>query len=296
VIIYPSRNWLGVIFRLRGTVLLHVALRTVITAAIAAVAVYLKRVRGIDLGIPTVVHTIIGAALGLLLVFRTNASYDRFWEGRKILGGITNHCRDLARQAACYLADAEARARAGRLIVALHATFRRALRRERELGELDEHLGAETVKKLAAEHSPALVVSCWLTDVFVAKAAAGELSEERLRSVDTSLTNLIGLWGAAERIVKTPVPFAYAHHIKLFLTLFCFTVPFALVETSSWYAVVGAAAVAFGMFGIDEIGVEIEDPFGYDENDLPLDQIGAAVAADVLSITLNAHEGDPAPD
>jgi putative membrane protein len=209
---------------------------------------------------------------------------------------ITNHCRDLARQAATYLAhDEGARARAGRLIVALHATIRRALRRERELAELEPHLGEDAVAELVRAHSPPLTVSCWITELFLAHAAAGRLSEERLRSVDGSLTALIGNWGAAERIVKTPVPFAYAHHIKLFLTLFCFTVPLALVDSAGWYAIGGAAAVAFGMFGIDEIGVEIEDPFGYDHNDLPLDQIGDAVAADVLSITVSPSRQSPPP-
>ncbi len=82
---------------------------------------------------------------------------------------------------------------------------------------------------------------------------------------------LIDALGGAERIMKTPVPFAYAHHIKLFVLIFCLTVPFAMSSTMHWLTPVGAALLAFGLLGIDEIGVEIEEPFGYDPNDLPLE-------------------------
>jgi len=84
--------------------------------------------------------------------------------------------------------------------------------------------------------------------------------------------------------MRTPLPFAYAQHIKSFLTLFCASVPFAMVEAMGWYTPIAAAVIAFGLFGIDEIGVEIEDPFGYDPNDLPLDAIGNRIAEDTRVI------------
>ena len=79
--------------------------------------------------------------------------------------------------------------------------------------------------------------------------------------------------GACERIVRTPVPFAYAQHIKGFLFLFCYSVPFVLVDQTVNFTPLAAAAIAYALFGIEEIGVEIEDPFGDDPNDLPLDAI-----------------------
>jgi putative membrane protein len=102
--------------------------------------------------------------------------------------------------------------------------------------------------------------------------------------MDANVTAFVDYWGGAERIMKTPIPFAYAQHIKGFLTLFCFTAPFALVESLGWLTPVMAAVVAYGMFGIDEIGVEIEDPFGYDPNDLPLDAMGNTIANDTQDI------------
>jgi len=84
--------------------------------------------------------------------------------------------------------------------------------------------------------------------------------------------------GSCERIVKTPVPFAYAQHIKLLVLLFCITLPFAIVDTMRWGTPVVAGLLALALFGIDELGVEIEDPFGSDANDLPLEAVGRSVA------------------
>ena len=120
----------------------------------------------------------------------------------------------------------------------------------------------------------------WLSALLMSNLKAGRLTEERLRMLDENITQLVDLWGGAERIMKTPIPFAYAQHIKGFLTLFCFTVPLALVETMKFFTPLASAVIAYGMFGIDEIGVEIEDPFGDDPNDLPLDAMGETIQND----------------
>jgi putative membrane protein len=279
---YRTRDWVHVVLRLRGTVLPRIVGRTAIAVAIALVAAYLKERRGIDLSVPVLVHSIVGVALGLLLVFRTNTSYDRYWEGRKLLGGMLNTCRDLARQtAACFPDTPHVRRRVSCYVVAMYACIRRYLRDEREWSELKDLLAEDELHELRRRRAPPLVVARWLSNLLASEANAGRLSEERLRRFDENLTVMVNLWGGAERIVKTPVPLAYAHHIKTFLTLFCFTVPFALLNSMGWFTSLGTAVVAFAMFGIDEIGLEIEDPFGYDENDLPLDAIGDMLAVDV---------------
>lgn len=283
---YATRNWLALVFRVRGTVVKRVAGRTTVCAGLAALVTHARSAWGLDLAIPVVVHTIVGVALGLLLVFRTNASYDRYWEGRRIVGNIVGKCRDLARQTAAYLAaDPERRQLAGRYIAAYFAAVKRQLRREDPHAELSELLGEERAARLEQEADPVLSVATALSALFVAAADEGAMSETRLRNMDTNLTALVAHWADAERIHDTPIPFAYAHHIKVFLTLFCFTVPLTLAQATIWYAVVGAAVVAFGMFGIDEIGVEIEEPFGYDANDLALDDIGRDLTREITALT-----------
>lgn len=283
---YDTRNWVRILLTVQGTVLPRIALRTLLVAVIGTLAWLITDRGDANLAIPSSVHTLVGLALGLLLVFRTNASYDRFWEGRRMMGALVNTSRDLARQLRSFL-DASppgTRAMHGELVVALYATTRRYLRNEREWPELAAQLGAERMAVLAATRCPPLVVARWLSDALVAEAAAGRLSEHRLAALDLSITKLIDFLGGAERIMKTPVPFAYAHHIKGFLTLFCLTAPLALLGSMQQYTPLASAIVAYAMFGIDEIGVEIEDPFGYDPNDLPLDAIGDTIATDVREL------------
>jgi putative membrane protein len=287
VIHYETKSWVSILLRLRGTVLPRVVLRTFLVVAVAFVVTYVHQEGIRHLATPDVVHTTVGVALGLLLVFRTNASYDRYWEGRKLLGALVNASRDLARQTASYLAPTATAEReaAARYLRALYVTIRHYLRHERESPELDELLTAEERRQLAATRAPPLRVARLLSDVYAREAAAGRLSEERLHAIDLNITRIIDQWGGAERILKTPVPFAYAHHIKLFLILWVFTVPLALLATLGWLTPLGAGLVAFSMFGIDEIGVEIEDPFGYDANDLPLDDIGRTLDEDLVQTT-----------
>jgi putative membrane protein len=246
---YEPGRWIRILFRIDGSVLPRIVWRVTTVFAVACALTYLEKGLGFDLPNSVRLHMVVGVALGLLLVFRTNASYERFWEGRIQVGERVNHSRDLARKTAAYLADspAEARERIGLYIIALFATR-------------------------------------WLSDVIHAENRAGRVSDTKIRLFDPNLTELIRLWGGAERILKTPVPFAYAHHIKGFLLLFCITSPLALLETMGWYTPLGVIIIAYGLFGIDEIGVEIEEPFGYDTNDLPMDGIGETIAHNVCDV------------
>lgn len=234
---YDTKHWSGILFRLHGSVLPRITGRVVIVVVVAALLTYAELSLGWELPTSRSLHTIVGVALGLLLVFRTNSSYDRFWEGRIQIGAMVNNTRDLARQTASYLADSprEIRERIGHYIIALFAVIRRSLRREREAPELVELLTEEERERLLHTSAPPLMVARWLSDAYAAEAKAGRLSEERLRMIDGGVSDLIDLWGGSERILKTPVPFAYAHHIKGFLNVFCLTVPMALIDTMGWY-------------------------------------------------------------
>jgi putative membrane protein len=290
---YDAKGWLGIIFRWRGSVFPQLVPRIVVVTMMGAVAAWLEERK--NFSIAPIAHTLIGVALGLLLVFRTNASYDRFWEGRKLLGGIVNRSRDLARQAAAWLGDAPTlREDFRRLLVAMVALIHQRLRKETDLSALGALLSEKERQQLEPLAARALTVATWLSFRLAERAREGKLSEQRLQSMDANLTALIDSMGGAERIVKTPVPFAYAQHIKIFVSLFCFTVPFAMSSSLHWLTPGGAALLGFALFGIDEIGVEIEEPFGYDPNDLPLDAILQGIDRDATEI-LGASKRPPSP-
>jgi len=275
VIEYDGKRWVALVLRLDGSVLPRLLPRVLFTAAIGAGAVWLHDARGAK--VPPIAHTLIGVALGLLLVFRTNASYDRYWEGRKLLGGMVNRSRDLVRQVVTFVGDAELRARLRRHVAAFYALAALTLRKERDLGAVRDLLTDEEKLRLEPYTHRAPVISAWISQALVREADAGRLTEQRLLAMDQNLTAMHDALGGAERIMRTPIPFAYAQHIKTFVLLFCFTAPFAMADSMRWFTPLSAGLLAFALFGIDEIGVEIEDPFGDDPNDLPLDTIGAGI-------------------
>lgn len=279
---YDARAWLPLLIRMRGSVIPRLVLRVIVAAGLGVVAVLLLERRGFRL--PSGAHTLVGVALGLLLVFRTNASYDRYWEGRRLLGAMVNRTRDLARQVGAYVEDAEARAALCRLIPAFYWAAAQTLRKQAALGNAERLLTEGERAALAGATFRAPVIARWISDRLRAEATAGRLSEARLQLFDGNLTALNDALGGAERILRTPIPFAYAQHIKIFLVLFCFTVPFVLVHDMGWGTPAACGLLALALFGIDEIGVEIEDPFGDDPNDLPLDAIGAGIEKAVAEI------------
>jgi ion channel-forming bestrophin family protein len=280
---YEGRSWLPILFRARGSVVPRLLPRIALATALGVLAVLLVERHSFKL--PSVAHALVGVALGLLLVFRTNASYDRYWEGRKLLGSITNRTRDLARQTAAYIDDAKTRADLARLIPAFFWLAAQTLRRDRTLGpDAERLLTAEERAALEPVTFRAPVVTAWMTARLRAEATAGRLAEQRLQAFDVNLTALNDALGGAERILRTPIPFAYAQHIKIFVVLFCFSAPFVMADVMGWVTPIASAFLAIALFGIDEIGVEIEEPFGDDPNDLPLDTIGNGIEKAVTEL------------
>lgn len=290
MITYPTRRWAWLVFQLRGSVFPRIAARSLIFAAVAAGFVALRELGIVDTAISGAAHAMVGVALGLLLVFRTNASYDRYWEGRRLLSEIANHIRNLARQTQSFLGPGGCRAEVRRLLPALYPLIRRHLRDERDWPELAAVLTREELAELESAATPPLACIKWISDLLTAEANAGLMVEPRLRHVDVTMGQMVGAIGHCERIAQTPVPFAYAHHIKAFLFIFCLTAPMALLSSMGWGAPGAIAVIVYGLYGIDEIGVEIEDPFGNDPNDLPLDAIGETLEVDVDQ-TLAATRG-----
>ena len=283
---YDPKSWLRIVLTIRGSVVPRLLGRVAIAAGLGVFAAWSYDHGGFS--IPPLAHTLIGVALGLLLVFRTNASYGRYVEARELLGRVVNATRDLARQVVVYVGDhperAALRADVLRWIGAFYALLVQSVRDGRDLGELGERLGADERARLEPLRFRAPVVITWISGRLHRAHAQGHLAAEPLRAIDANLGSLIASLGGCERIRRTPVPFAYAQHIKVFVVLFCYTVPFAMVEALHVYTPISAAVLSFALFGIDEIGVEIEDPFGTDPNDLPMERIGETVEVSAREI------------
>jgi putative membrane protein len=281
---YDPHRWMDHFFDVRGTLIKEIGTRVGICVAWACLVVA-AHLYWRPLGISVIIHSLVGLALGLLLVFRTNASYDRYWEGRKLWGGIVNETRNLVRAASVHLAAApellwEVTVWTG---VFPWATIR-SLRGETDLGQGFESLGERDREEARHSQHLALFVAQRMSSVLKRARDRGHISDIVLVSLDQNVQLLVDYLGGCERIRKTPLPFAYVVHLRRVLVIYCFTLPFALVETFGWFTVLDVLLVAYTYFGIEEIGVEIEGPFGYDENDLPMEEISETIQRNVYAL------------
>jgi ion channel-forming bestrophin family protein len=284
---YDPHRW-RTFFHFRGTLIDHIWYRAcgslVWAIAVACVHHFWHPLDMSELG-----HSLIGAALSLLLVFRTNASYDRFWEGRKLWGALVNTSRNLARVVSVHLKnDATLHDRALRLTIAfVHATMHE-LRGGKGLGPVASELPREEVEAwLSAVHTPTRVAQ-EISVVFQRAYEKKLVTDVQQMAIDHHASVLIDCVGACERIHKTPLPFAYVVHLRRAIVIYCSTLPFALLARFGWYSIAVSFIIATILFGIEEIGVEIEDPFGTDDNDLPLEAICANIERNVRPFLLSA--------
>lgn len=283
---YDPHRWWDHLLDIKGSMVREIMPAVLVCVVWSAgVVVFDKRV--FHVGIPATVHSLVGLALGLLLVFRTNASYDRFWEGRKLWGGIVNETRNLARASSVLLREApDLHLR----IVHWSMTWAWAsmfwLRGgKRNLGPNCHVLPEEERNAvLEAQHVPLAVAVRISRDLDEARRR-GVISDYQQMTLDQNVQLLIDYIGACERIHKTPLPFAYVVHLRRALILYCFSLPFALIDTFHWATLGLVFVLAYTFFGIEEIGVEIEDPFGEDDNDLPLETICSNIEKNLLALT-----------
>lgn len=286
--VYDPHRWTSHLFDIQGSlvreILGRVSLCVLWAVAITILHQFWPSISG-PLEIPETAHSLIGAALGLLLVFRTNASYDRFWEGRKLWGGIVNETRNLVRQTSVLCAADPGLVRQ---IVLWTAAFPYAcmlrLRGQKGLGSLRSELDPVIAARVAeADHVP-LATARQLTRLLMQARERQLIGEYQQMQIDQNIQLLIDYIGACERIHSTPMPYAYAVHLRRAIIIYCFTLPLALLPKFGWNTVPATLFITYILFGIEEIGVEIEDPFGSDDNDLPLEQICANIEQNLRAV------------
>lgn len=281
---YDPHRWADHLLDVKGSMLRQILARVLLCVLWAAGVVYVHHYH-LKVAFPDKFHMLVAVALGLLLVFRTNASYDRFWEGRKLWGGIVNETRNLARAAKVLLSgDPVLAARLLRWTIAFTYATMNVLRGKNGFGEVAASLPPDEVHAaLGANHVP-LAVAVRMSEQLAEARRRGLMSDYVHMTLDQNVQLLVDYMGACERIHKTPLPFAYVVHLRRALLLYCFTLPFALLDAFGWAAIPVTLLVSYILLGIEEIGVEIEDPFGHDDNDLPLERICGTIEGNLSAM------------
>jgi len=271
VITYDPKNWFRILVEFpRSPVFRTLFLDVLLAGAWAWLVTWLELdVMRVAVPLGPSFLSILGIILGLLLVFRTNTAYDRWWEGRRAWGQLLNVVRALSHQLDALLADgAPHRARYAEMLGAFPAALAAHLRRPR---------GA------AGEHVPNAIVRD-LSRLVHADVRDGALPREATIALTPLLAAFDDVTGICERIRNTPIPFSYSSYVKQFVLLYALVLPFGLVREFRYATIVASMLVFFATMGLELLAGEIEEPFGTDRNDLPLDEIAARAAGDAREL------------
>jgi putative membrane protein len=291
---YNRNSWWRTAFSYRGTILPQVAGRVAEMTLWSILVVFLYyqelSLGWIDLneiaGLDTSIHTFLGSVLGFLIVFRMNASNNRYWEGRSHWGMIINNTRSLVRYAAAHAPRSQELAD---LVAGYVLSLKQSQRNNRDLSEPAIHLPPDVLYD--AEHfgNPPTAVAAAISDWINARQLEGHLAPLDVRHLEELLAVLVNAQGGCEKIQKTPLPFVYASMIKQLIFVYIASLPIVLCQPHGWWTPLVVAAVAIGFFGIEEASVETEDPFGLEENCLDLEAFCLTIIRDTAQLAARAE-------
>jgi putative membrane protein len=230
-------------------------------------------------------HSLLGFAISMLLVFRTNSAYDRWWEGRKLWGSLVNNSRNLAVKLNSILPTDDYRNR---------SFFKKCI--PQFAVELKIHLGNEQTR-LALDENPHPEIPGFDTNKHVPNQVVmlmsnrinqlhrdGKLDGYQLLFINNELQSFLEICGACERIKNTPIPFSYSEFIKKFIFFYVMTLPLGFALTLGYITIPIVAFIFYVLASLELIAEEIEDPFGKDQNDLPMQRMSENIARNVNDI------------
>jgi putative membrane protein len=291
VIQYDSKIWFSFLFNFRSGQLRKLLPNMAIMAAFTSLVCFLDLNLALyKLEMPLTIHTLLGVVLGLVLVFRTNTAYERWWEGRKLLGALVNSSRNLAIKLDAFLDSGAFRER--HQFASLISSFVLILP-----SHLRDSISDDAVNQLdatyrdqiaSAAHKPIAIMKILFNEVQSFRAK-GILNIEQFLSLSQNLNEMIDAIGGMERIKKTPIPFSYSLLIKRFIAAYVFSLPFGLVHDFRWASAIIVPFVFYVMVGIEVIAESIENPFGTDADDLPTEDIAQNITRNVKEILSSAY-------
>ena len=288
MIIRDRPTGLALFFTMRGSILpaiwrvlvLNIGIAVLVTAGHGTI--FHEKVT-----LTTIPFTLIGLALAIFLGFRNSASYDRYWESRKLWGQLVANCRDLSRQCRTMInADVttedayttigldDVRVRIICRAIAYSACLRLQLRMEKvRIDEFQGLLRKPELARLGTFSSDTNFLMHCMGDDLRTCLDEKSLDAMLVSTIDNTLSSMVAVASGCERIKNTPIPFSYTLLLHRTAYLYCFLLPFGLVDTIGFMTPIVVAIVAYTFFGLDAVGDEITDPFGVSSNHLPLDAL-----------------------
>ena len=286
MITYNPKDWFGLIFKFHKAETFRKLIWVLLCMAIyTGLVVYIeKEVFELKYASSPMIHSIAGFVISLLLVFRTNTAYDRWWEGRKQWGALVNVSRNFAMKINAFIPEEEVKRRSE--LAELTASYSRILK---------EHLrNVNRSEKVAMapdfciideqeDHVPN-VVAGEIQFRILEMYRKGEISEAAYLAMLEDLNKFTDICGACERIKNTPIPYTYNIFLKKFIFLYTISMPYAFVEAFGYWTILVTLFILYAFVSLEMIAEEIEDPFGKDSNDLPTDNLASKIEANIKNI------------
>ena len=284
---YNPKEWFSLIFEFHKSDTLRKMIYVLLIYGFYSLAIVYVESDYIKFQSTISIHSLVGFVLGLLLVFRTNTAYERWWEGRKLLGALVNTSRNLALKVDAFL-PIEASAKReffARMISNYCFSMKNHLRDKRIASELVLSNDLTEDKFNSIDHLPNLIAEK------IYGATKNMYNEKTITdniyiTLDDQVKEFTDIIGGCERIKKTPIPYSYNIFIKKIIFIYTMTLPIGLATTFEYWAIPISLFVLYILVSLELLAEEIEDPFGEDTNDLPVDEICHTIKKNVEEILM----------
>ena len=283
---YNPKSWFALIFHAYSRQVFRKLFPAMLAVAALTAGVCYVELELLEepLEVSNVVHSLLGFVLSLFLVFRTNTAYDRWWEGRKQWGALVNVSRTLAMRVHEFGGGPEV----SKFFQSHIPAFVDSLKNHLRPSQPEQPKTPESAPFASAQHAP----NSW-AQAMEREAArlenAGEWTANQHWLVSQNIERMVDILGACERIFKTPIPYSYSMFMKKFIFLYVVTLPIGFVSTFEWWSIPVVSMVFYILVSVELIAEEIEDPFGVDENDLPLDGLCQTIRTNTDEILTRAR-------
>lgn len=286
--VYNTKHFLKILVSLHKSDTLKILFPTMILMAVYSYGIQYLEVEYLHLTAKSkvsnvgLIHSLLGFVLSLLLVFRTNTAYDRWWEGRKLWGKLVNDTRNFAVKINTLLSDDRDSANQIARYLKYYPHFlAKHLSQESTRLALDEDYSE--IEKSLKHHGPTDLVIL-LTHKLHQLKKEGKISDVEMLYLDTQVSGFLDVCGGCERIKNTPIPYSYSSFIKKFIILYVLALPIAYVINLGFFMIPLTVFVYYVLMSLELIAEEIEDPFNNDENDIPMEAIAQNIERNVHQI------------
>ncbi|MCB8883851.1 hypothetical protein ACELLULO517_26630 [Acidisoma cellulosilytica] len=244
------------------------------------------------LSIPLLPLPLLGSAIALILTIRNNAAYARWWEARTLWGAILNNSRNFARGVLAQIDDAALAQHLIRCQIAYALTLRCHLLRISNADALASYLPPDLAESCAKAANVPMAIQAAMGRALAAARLGGKLDTVAVGNLDRTLAAVVDAQGGLERIKNTPLPRQYSALPLVFSRAYCVMLPLGLVKGLGLAMPLGSALIGFMFLILNEVGLDLEDPFSNNMHDLPMKAITRTLEIDLLQ-TIGAEEIPP---